>query len=167
MRLSGITPESLVDGPGLRYVIFTQGCMHQCPNCHNPDSWDINAGREFTVKEIIRRLKRQKKTIRGITFSGGEPFLQAGELAQVAAAARLTGWDTVTYTGFTYEELTELAKIDSGIPELLSASDILIDGRYIQKKRNTSLLFRGSSNQRIIDMNETRKNGKITMWEKT
>jgi len=168
MRLSGITAESLVDGPGLRYVIFTQGCRHHCPECHNPGSWDENAGREFTVKQIIRMMKKQKKPavdskLQGITFSGGEPFLQAGELAEVALAAHQIGWDTVTYTGYTYEELTALSAGDAGINALVNESDILIDGKYIHKKRNVSLKFRGSSNQRLINVKETVRSGKIIL----
>jgi len=162
MRLSGITPESLVDGPGLRYVIFTQGCPHRCPNCHNPTSWDTDAGKEFAVKEIIRMLKKQKK-IQGVTFSGGEPFLQAAELSQIAIAAHQIGLDVVTYTGFTYEELLEAGKEDGNIIALLSASDLLIDGRYIDAKRGANLPFRGSSNQRIINVPETQKTGKIAL----
>jgi anaerobic ribonucleoside-triphosphate reductase activating protein len=95
--------------------------------------------------------------VRGVTFSGGEPFLQAGELAEVALAARLIGWDVVTYSGFTYKQLTEMK--DSNVMALLSASDILIDGRYIHELRDTGLPFRGSSNQRIIDVAETQKSG--------
>jgi len=183
IRLSGITPESLVDGPGLRYVIFAQGCRHGCPKCHNPTSWDINGGKEFTVKEIIRMIKKQCKArstvkqgvtqditqsaakTQGLTLSGGEPFLQAGEFAQAANAARQIGLDIVTYTGYTYEELTELEKDDSGIAALLRETDLLIDGRYIDEKRTSSLPFRGSSNQRIIDMPKTREKGKITLWK--
>jgi len=163
MRLSGITPESLVDGPGLRCVIFTQGCLHCCPHCHNPESWDVSAGKEFSVKQVIRLLKQQKQTKRGVTFSGGEPFLQAAELAQVAQAVRLTGWDVVTYTGFTYEELIEMK--DSGVDALLSASDILIDGKYVHELRDIKLKFRGSSNQRLIDVAKTRKDGRIVLWK--
>ena len=165
MRLSGITGESVVDGPGLRYVIFTQGCHHQCFKCHNPASWDMDSGQEFSVKEIIRMIKKQKKILRGITFSGGEPFLQAGELAKVAFAVRQTGWDVVTYTGFLYEELIELADNDAGIKNLLYASDILIDGKYIDKIKTIKLPFRGSSNQRLIDIKKTLENGKITLWQ--
>jgi anaerobic ribonucleoside-triphosphate reductase activating protein len=155
MRLSGITPESLVDGPGLRYVIFTQGCLHCCPHCHNQESWDINGGKEYSVKQIIRLIKQQKKTKRGLTFSGGEPFLQAAELAEVALAAHQKGWDVVTYTGFTYEELIEDG--NDGVKALLAASDILIDGKYIHELRSMDLQFRGSSNQRIIDLNHVRR----------
>jgi len=161
MRLSGITPESLVDGPGLRYVIFTQGCQHQCLHCQNPETWDASAGKEFSVKQLIRLIKQQKKTKRGVTFSGGEPFLQAAELAEVALAARQLGWDVVTYTGFTYEEL--LAENSDGVNALLAATDILIDGKYIHALRDTKLQFRGSSNQRVIDVGETRKSGKVVL----
>ena len=109
MRLAGTAQISSVDGPGLRYVIFTQGCLHCCPYCHNPDSWDV-----------------------------------------------------VTYTGFTYEEL--IADNSDGVKALLAASDILIDGRYIHKLRDTKLQFRGSSNQRIIDVAATQTQGRIVLW---
>jgi len=165
MRLSGITQESLVDGPGLRYVIFTQGCPHQCPHCHNPETWDRDAGKEYSVKQVIRLLKQQKKMKQGVTFSGGEPFLQAAELAEVALAAHQTGWDVVTYTGFTYEELIE--DNNDGVKALLSASDILIDGKYIHELRSIKLPFRGSSNQRVIDVAKTQKKGQIMLWNKT
>jgi len=161
MRLSGIVHESFVDGPGLRCVIFTQGCHHQCPHCHNPENWDVNGGKEFSVKQVIRLLKQHKQTKRGVTFSGGEPFLQAAELAEVALAIRQLGWDVVTYTGFTYEELIEME--DAGVKALLAASDILIDGRYIHKLRDAKLQFRGSSNQRIIDVAKTQKSGRIVL----
>ena len=168
MRLSGITPESIVDGPGLRYVIFTQGCLHGCPACHNPESWEINAGKEFSAKEIIRMIKKQKKIphgakIQGVTFSGGEPFLQAGELVPVADAAHQIDWDVVIYTGYTYEQLIELGKNDNRIKDLVCASDILIDGKYIDKLKSSSLPFRGSSNQRMINMIETRKKGLVVL----
>ncbi|MCL2214538.1 MAG: anaerobic ribonucleoside-triphosphate reductase activating protein [Treponema sp.] len=165
MRLSGITPESIVDGPGLRYVIFTQGCPHCCTACHNPESWDFNAGKEFSVKEIIRLIKKQKKPIQGITFSGGEPFTQAGELAVIAQEAHQIGWDVVTYTGYTYEQLLELGKNDKDINNLFAASDILIDGKYIDKLKTINLPFRGSINQRMINMAETLKIGSIVPWK--
>jgi len=163
MRLSGITPESFVDGPGLRYVIFAQGCPHECPHCQNPETWDAHAGEEFSVKQVSRMLRQHKKTKRGITFSGGEPFAQAGELAEVAMTARQLGWDVVTYTGFTYEQLIE--SNDNNMRALLSASDILIDGKYVHELRSLSLQFRGSSNQRVIDMVETRKSGRVVLRE--
>jgi anaerobic ribonucleoside-triphosphate reductase activating protein len=163
MRLAGTAQISSVDGPGLRYVIFTQGCLHCCPYCHNPDSWDVNGGEEHSVRQVIRLLKRQKENIRGVTFSGGEPFLQAVELAEAAKAAHEKGWDVVTYTGFTYEEL--IADNSDGAKALLSESDILIDGKYIHELRDTKLQFRGSSNQRIIDVAATQKSGRIVLWK--
>jgi anaerobic ribonucleoside-triphosphate reductase activating protein len=163
MRLSGITPESLVDGPGLRYVIFTQGCLHCCPHCQNPETWDSNGGKEYSVRQVVRLLKQQKKTKQGVTFSGGEPFLQAAELAEVAQAARQINWDVVTCTGFTYEEL--IADGGGGVIALLSATDLLIDGKYIHKLRSIELQFRGSSNQRIIDLAKTREKGRIVLWD--
>jgi anaerobic ribonucleoside-triphosphate reductase activating protein len=164
MRLSGITPESLVDGPGLRYVIFTQGCPHKCPHCHNPETWDNDAGKEYSVRQIVRLMKQQKKIKQGVTFSGGEPFLHAAELAEVARAAHQLGWDVVTYTGFTYKEL--IKNDDEGVKALLSESDILIDGKYVHKLRSIELRFRGSSNQRIIDLVKTRENGRVALWRK-
>jgi len=162
MRLSGITPESFVDGPGLRYVIFTQGCPHQCPHCQNPETWDKDGGKEYSVRQVNRLLKQQKKTKQGVTFSGGEPFLQAVELAEVAQAAHQIGWDVVTYTGFTYEELIEDA--NEGVKALLYATDLLIDGKYIHALRDIGLKFRGSSNQRLIDAVQTRKKGRVVLW---
>jgi len=162
MRLSGVTPESFVDGPGLRYVVFAQGCPHRCPHCQNPETWDADAGEEFSVRQVARMLRPHGRTKRGVTFSGGEPFAQAGEIAEVAMAARQFGLDVVTYTGFTYEEL--IASNDNNMLALLSASDILIDGKYVHELRALSLRFRGSSNQRLIDMAETRKEGRVVLW---
>jgi len=162
MRLSGITQESLVDGPGLRYVIFTQGCTHQCPHCQNPETWDKDGGKEYSARQVIRLLKQQKKKKQGVTFSGGEPFLQAADLAEVAQAARQMGWDVVTYTGFTYEEL--IADNNGGVKALLYATDILIDGKYVHALRDIGLKFRGSSNQRLIDVTQTQNKGGIVLW---
>lgn len=164
MRLSGITKESIVDGPGLRYVIFAQGCLHRCAHCQNPKTWDLDAGEEYSVKQVIRLFKKQKRTLtaatyRGITFSGGEPFLQARELAETAKAARQIGWDVVIYTGYTYEQLLEIN--DNDMNNLLSECDLLIDGKYVHELRTSDLPFRGSSNQRIIDIAETRKSGNV------
>ena len=162
MRLSGITFESIVDGPGLRIVLFTQGCPHQCPYCQNPETWDCNAGEEFSVKQIIRLLKKNKKNKQGITFSGGEPFLYAAELAEVAHTVHQMDWDIVTYTGFTYEQL--LSNADNSKQALLSESDILIDGKYLHELRDIGLRFRGSSNQRVIDIAASQKKESVVLW---
>ena len=160
MRISGVTYESLVDGPGLRVVLFVQGCRHNCPHCHNPDSHDENGGKEYTVPQIIRMLKKPgpgRKLVKGVTFSGGEPFLQAGDLATIAFEAKRIGWDVTTYTGFVYEDL--LKYTDADVHALLELTDYLIDGPYIHEQRDLSLKFRGSYNQRIIDMDTTRRQG--------
>jgi len=164
MRLSGYTYESIVDGPGIRVVIFVQGCLSACASCHNPESWPLEGGQAYTVRDILRMIKKPgpgRKRIRGITFSGGEPFLQAGELAQIAIEAHRIGWDVCTFTGYTYEELLEQENTD--IQALLNQTDILIDGPYVHEQREIGLKFRGSTNQRVIDMNETRKRERVML----
>jgi anaerobic ribonucleoside-triphosphate reductase activating protein len=148
---NGIVKFSYVDGPGLRYVIFVQGCPHRCVGCHNQGTWDANGGTDANIDEIINEVKSLDTRIyRGITFSGGEPFLYVKELSMIARAAHESGLDVVTYTGYSIEE------IDSN-NELLYNTDILIDGRYIQEQKDPNLAFRGSSNQRIINLKEIKK----------
>ena len=184
LRIYGFSNESIVDGPGIRVVIFVQGCDNACPGCHNPNSWDINGGEEYTLRDVIKRIKevsgggRRSKTaialgasakkkkapsqkVRGVTFSGGEPFLQARVLALLGKAVKRMGLDITTYTGHVYEELGS----DSDTKALLDITDYLIDGPYIQEKRDIGLKFRGSSNQRIIDMNKTREAGVVVVYE--
>jgi len=161
VKIAGVNFESLVDGPGIRVVVFAQGCNVGCKNCHNPESWDMSLGKEYSVKDLLREIKKPrpgKKLVRGITFSGGEPFMQAAELAQVAVAVKKLGWDVTTYSGHTYEKLAA-RKDDAGIQALLELTDYLIDGPYMHEKRTLDIKFRGSSNQRLIDMNATRENG--------
>jgi len=167
MKIAGINHESLVDGPGIRVVIFVQGCNVGCKNCHNPESWDMSGGTEYTVKDLLREIKKPRpgrKKVRGMTFSGGEPSMQATELAQVAEAVKKLGWDIVTYTGHTYEKLAAQEDND-GLQSLLNLTDYLIDGPYMHGKRTLELKFRGSDNQRIINMNKTRVTGEVTLAE--
>ncbi len=159
MRVAGFVPESIVDGPGVRFVVFAQGCPHHCPGCHNPQTWDPEGGRDATVKEIVRMIKKKLKYIRGITLSGGEPFLQAPEMILVAKKAREMGLDVVTYTGYTYEDLQQSEL--PGVQELLDVSDILVDGPFLIEQRDISLSYRGSLNQRVIDLAGTRTNGTL------
>jgi len=161
MRVAGFVEESIVDGPGVRFVVFAQGCPHQCPGCHNPLTWDLEGGKDATIKEIIRMIKKKRKNIRGITLSGGEPFLQAPEMVLLAQKAREIGLDVVTYTGYTYEELQQLDL--PGVQELLDASDILVDGPFLIEQRDISLSFRGSINQRVIDLAGTKATGKLVL----
>ena len=161
--MSGITYESLVDGPGIRVVVFAQGCEMACANCHNPESLDKAGGRQYTVHEVMRLVKKPgpgKRRVRGITFSGGEPFLQAVDFAAVAMDAKQNGWDVVTFTGYTYEELAAREN-DPGVQDLLAHTDYLIDGAYVHELRDINLKFRGSTNQRLIDMEKTRLAGEV------
>ena len=166
MKIAGITYESLVDGPGIRVVVFAQGCDLGCPHCHNPESWDTALGQEYTVRQLFRAIKKPgpgRKMVRGVTFSGGEPFMQAAELAQVAELVKPLGWDVVTFTGHTYEKLIARTE-DNGVQALLGMTDYLIDGPYIHAKKDLDLRFRGSGNQRIIDMHATRaNNGQVVL----
>jgi len=167
MRIAGITYESLVDGPGIRVVVFAQGCDLACPNCHNPESHDPSLGEEYTVAELVRKIKKSgpgRQKVRGVTFSGGEPFMQAAQLAQVAVRVKRIGWDVTTYTGHIYEKL-KARTAEKGVQALLDITDYLVDGPYVHEKRDINLKFRGSKNQRIIDMNATRESGVVVLAE--
>ncbi len=159
LRIAGIINESIVDGPGIRMVIFAQGCTHKCPGCHNPHTHSFEGGEVKEIDDIIKGIKRNY-LLDGITLSGGDPFEQAEAFSVLAAEVKKLGLNVVTYTGYTYEQLIGLAKQREGFAELLKNTDLLIDGPFIQKEKNLLLKFRGSTNQRIIDMNKTRISGK-------
>lgn len=163
MRLAGVIPESVVDGPGVRFVVFAQGCPHGCRECHNPETWDPRGGQEVKTREILKSLKKKLKHIRGITLSGGEPFLQASDMAVLAREAKNWGLDVVTYTGYLYEELLSLDL--PGSKELLELTDILIDGPFMVGLKDISLPFRGSANQRVLDLAATRLQEGIRLQE--
>ena len=158
LKLAGIIKESVVDGPGFRFVVFAQGCYHGCKNCHNPETWDPDRGYEVSIEELIEQVKGVR-LIKGVTFSGGEPFLQAAGFASLGNKLKELGYDVVTYTGYTFEELISQAERDPAVRELLQASDILIDGKYIDEQRDLRLPFRGSANQRIIDLPKSMDTG--------
>jgi anaerobic ribonucleoside-triphosphate reductase activating protein len=150
-------PSTSVEG-GFTYVIFAQGCLHRCPGCHNPETWDPAGGYEVTVEEILADIVRNP-LLSGITFSGGDPFLQAGAFAALGRTLRQKGYDIVTYTGYTFEELR--AMTDPGVQDLLAVTDILIDGPFVLAERDLTLPFRGSRNQRIIDLRASRAGGAL------
>ncbi|MCT4564664.1 MAG: anaerobic ribonucleoside-triphosphate reductase activating protein [Maledivibacter sp.] len=157
IRLShGITRDSIVDGPGLRAVIWTQGCRHNCRGCHNPGTHDFNGGFLMDTEDIIKELK-ELKLHRGVTFSGGDPFEQPEECFEIACAAKKMGLDIWCYTGYTFEELlNKRGKMyRDGWIEFLKQIDVLIDGRFVLEKKNLLLKFRGSENQRILDMKKS------------
>lgn len=154
IRVCGIEPESIVDGPGFRYVLFVQGCPHHCHGCHNPESWAFDAGYDMTVNEVFEDICG-RPWLRGVTFSGGEPFEQVPVLLDLAKNIKGAGLTLMSYSGYTLEELE--ARHDKATDELLGLLDMLVDGRYDEKLRNLTLIYCGSENQRVIDMNKTRK----------
>ena len=159
LRLYGIAAESIVDGPGFRYAIFVQGCPHHCPGCHNPDSHDFSAGYDRTVDSLFEEICADP-LLKGVTFSGGEPFCQPAPLTELARLCRQRGLDVLAYSGWTYEQL--LDKHDPDVDALLEELDILVDGPFLLDQRNLELHFRGSENQRLIDMKKTRATGTVT-----
>lgn len=161
LRIAGIVQDSIVDGPGLRYVIFTQGCPHHCPGCHNPQTHDFNGGREADPEELIEEIMKNP-ILSGVTFSGGEPFCQAEALVFLAEKIKENGKHLMIYTGYLLEELQE--KKDPWIDRLLELADVLVDGPFLLEQKNLTLPYRGSENQRVIDMVKTRNCGKIVLY---
>lgn len=160
LRIAGIVEESVVDGIGLRMTVFTQGCPHHCHGCHNPQTHALDGGKVITVAEIADMVI-EDPLLDGVTFSGGEPFLQSAPLAAFAAWLHKRGLNVWCYSGYTYEQLIELAQNDMDVSSLLARTDVLVDGKFILERRNLLLKFRGSDNQRVIDMNATRRSGKV------
>ena len=140
-----------MDGPRLRFVIFVQGCPHHCPGCHNPASHDPAGGYVSSTARLWAAI-RENPLLRGVTFSGGEPFLWGEELYEIGRAAHEAGLDVMTYSGYTYETLLERAKNEESVQKLLTVTDYLVDGPFILAQRDLTLKFRGSRNQRILDV---------------
>lgn len=147
VRVAGRVAESIVDGPGLRYVLFTQGCPHHCPGCHNPDTHDFAGGTPVSVRDILADIRRNP-LLRGVTFSGGEPFCQSEALVPLAAALKSLGYHLMAYTGYVWEDLAR----DTAAARLLPFLDVLVDGPFVEARRSLELRFRGSANQRILDV---------------
>jgi anaerobic ribonucleoside-triphosphate reductase activating protein len=158
INISGIVKESIVDGPGFRFTIFVQGCPHNCLGCHNPNTHSTTGGYKILVDNIINQIK-ETPLISGVTFSGGEPFMQPVPLAKLSKKIHKLGYDIICYTGYTYEKI--LSGNDSDKIKLLSNVDILIDGLFDISKRSINLKFRGSFNQRVIDVKKSFKALKI------
>lgn len=162
LRLAGVVKESIVDGPGLRFTIFCQGCPHGCEGCHNPDTHDFEGGYMCPISRIMDAIDKNP-LLAGVTFSGGEPMCQPEAFLTIAKECKKRGLNIMCYTGFTYEELLGMAKTEPAIGELLGLLDYLVDGKFILAERDLSLIFRGSRNQRYIDMNKTRETGEIVL----
>ena len=156
IRIAGLVPESFVDGDGIRFAIFMQGCQRNCEGCHNPETHDLNGGRLIDTSEIISAIKKNP-LLDGITLTGGEPLLQIDAADELARAAKNFGMTVWCYTGYTFENLPPEAE------PLLENVDVLIDGEFIESQRDLELQFCGSSNQRIIDVKKTLKQKKIVL----
>ena len=184
----GIDPESIVDGPGIRYAVFTQGCSHACPGCHNPESHPHGCGQKCDVESIVDDIKAHR-LIKDVTLSGGDPFEQAAVCAVLAKELHAQGYGIWAFTGFLYEDLLswsrekaetyfaqaedKQARIEAMSPEavrkLLGAIDVLVDGPFVQELRSLELDWKGSSNQRVIDLAKMRQRGSmedIILWTK-
>ncbi len=164
IKLAGLVPESFVDGPGIRFTVFTQGCPHYCEGCHNPETHDFNGGRLADVDKIYEKIIADP-IVKGVTFSGGEPFCQPEPLAYLAEKLKKNGYHVMSYSGYTFEQLFEKSQNDENIKKLLSNIDLLVDGRFVLAQRTLELKFRGSRNQRIIDVPESLKQGKAVAVE--
>jgi len=160
LRVNGVVEESVVDGPGIRFTIFTQGCPHHCEGCHNPQTHDFDGGELVDAQSLIQRIQ-EDPLLSGVTFSGGEPFCQAEALGYIAKAVHAMGKTVMSYSGWTLEELLKKAERESGVAALLAQTDILVDGPFLLKERDLTLQFRGSRNQRLLDLRELRKNKEI------
>ena len=156
LDLSGIVGDSIVDGPGIRTTIFSQGCPHHCPGCHNPETWDFGCGTQIPVEDIVD-IVRSNPLCRGVTFSGGEPFAQAAGFAKLARLLKEKGYEVASYSGYTFEELLDGSDDQKA---LLSFIDILIDGPFIMAEKSLEIAFRGSRNQRILDVPKSLAAGK-------
>lgn len=160
IRIAGRVVDSIVDGPGMRYALFTQGCPRACPGCHNPQTHDPKGGFETTTEEILKEID-SNPLLDGVTFSGGDPFMQPKPLVELAKELKKRNLNVITYTGYCWEEL-----VDANDPDwnaLIQASDVIVDGPFVQSLHDWKLKYTGSSNQRIIDVKRTLTQGELVL----
>ena len=160
-----IQEDSIVDGEGIRSVIWFQGCSHNCEGCHNPETHDFNGGVERPIEELkeeIRNLEYQE----GITFSGGDPIMQVDALLELAKCVKETGMNVWVYSGYTFEQILEMSKTKKEYRDVLDYIDVLVDGKFVLKLKSFEVQFRGSSNQRLIDVPKSLEKGKVVTLEK-
>ncbi len=162
ISLSGVTGDSIVDGPGLRLTIFTQGCLHHCPGCHNPQTHDPEGGSWADTEDILAAAA-ENPLLDGITLSGGDPFLQPVPCLALAEGAHKIGLNVWTYTGYTWEALLE--ENDAEKLALLKETDVLVDGPFLLAERSLELRFCGRRNQRLIDVKKSLAEDKVVLWE--
>lgn len=190
ISLYGTVPDSIVDGPGLRYAVFVQGCSHGCPGCHNPESQPAEGGTETTLAALLADI-RANGLVHDVTLSGGEPFEQPKACAALAAELKRNGYGVWSYSGYLYEDLagraeaartqqaqreeagltgnalTEGIADDLAVGDLLDSIDVLVDGPFVESRKSLELKWCGSSNQRLIDVPATRRAGSVVEWQPT
>jgi anaerobic ribonucleoside-triphosphate reductase activating protein len=159
LNLSGIAGDSIVDGPGIRTTFFSQGCPHHCPGCHNPETWSFQGGTPMEETELLE-IVEANPLCRGVTFSGGEPFSQAQGFAKLGRLLKEKGYEVASYSGYTFEELLGGTEAQRA---LLSVLDILIDGPFLLSERSLELNFRGSRNQRVLNVPQSLREGKAVL----
>lgn len=164
IRIAGTVEDSIVDGPGLRFVVFTQGCPHHCDGCHNPETHDFTGGKVTTTDALFEQCM-ENPLCSGVTFSGGEPFCQAEALYELGNRFKSAGKHLMCYSGWTFEELLAKAQREGSVGKLLSIADVLVDGKFDISKRSLSLQYRGSSNQRLINVQESLKTGTTVVYD--
>jgi len=156
--MAGVATDSIVDGPGIRTAYFSQGCPHHCEGCHNPETWAFGIGTSMDT-DTLADIARSNPLCRGVTFSGGEPFAQAEGFAELAELLIADGYEIASYTGYTFEHLRDHGT--AAQKKLLSLLDVLVDGPFVLSERSLELVFRGSANQRIIDVQKSLSSGKV------
>lgn len=156
--ISGFAPNSITDGPGLRFAVFCQGCIHNCPGCHNPETHPFGIGEKYRVEDIYKMIKKDP-LVKGVTFSGGEPFCQREAFCRLAQLLKADGYEIAAYTGFLFEDLIK-DKTDAKY-KLLEYLDILIDGPFILAQHSLDAGFKGSLNQRVINVPASLEKGEV------
>lgn len=160
VRLAGILPNSNANGPGLRKAIFSQGCSHGCPDCFNKHTWSFSGGKMVDCDEIIQETL-EETYLSGVTFTGGDPFDQPEPFAYMAKAFKKSKLNIWSYTGYTWEQLLKLAESNVHIKDMINNIDVIVDGPFIKSKHSDQIEFRGSTNQRIIDVQKSLKENKV------
>ncbi len=155
IRIAGVVRESIVDGPGMRFAVFAQGCPHRCPGCHNESTHDFSGGYDCELSKLLKEIDKNP-LLSGVTFTGGEPFCQPEPFYKLGLAIKEKGLDLAAYSGYTLEELLELSRKDEFIAKLLGILDYLVDGPFLLEERDLTLEFRGSRNQRFLTKAEIR-----------
>lgn len=182
MKIAGIERSSTVDGECWRYVIFFQGCLHKCKGCHNPETWNFTGGEEMTTQQILDDLHEfDNAHFYDITLSGGDPFFQASEVKELAKELKADDRNIWAYTGFKFEKFLEnldtaqaidtrtftdkdKPEITADMIELLNYIDVVVDGKFMESKLTLELPYRGSTNQRLIDVKESLKKRKVILY---